>query len=75
MQALLKLSRGIDWLNTQVGKYVIWLILGSTFISGVNAVVLKCSTSVPTVFWKCSGTCSLHRSCWLLATRCCRAST
>ena len=41
MQALLKLSRGIDWLNTQVGKYVIWLILGSTFISGVNAVVRK----------------------------------
>ena len=22
MQALLKLSRGVDWLNTQVGKYV-----------------------------------------------------
>ena len=41
MQALFKLSRGIDWLNTQVGKYVIWLILGSTFISGVNAVVRK----------------------------------
>lgn len=41
MQALLKLSRGIDWLNTQVGKYVIWLILGSTVISGVNAVVRK----------------------------------
>ena len=30
MQALLKLSRGIDWLNTQVGKYVVWLILAST---------------------------------------------
>jgi TRAP-type mannitol/chloroaromatic compound transport system permease small subunit len=41
MQALLKLSRGIDWLNTQVGKYVIWLILASTFISGVNAMVRK----------------------------------
>ena len=41
MQALLKLSRGIDWLNTQVGKYVVWLILASTVISGVNAVVRK----------------------------------
>lgn len=41
MQALLKFSRGVDWLNTQVGKYVIWLILASTIISGVNAVVRK----------------------------------
>ena len=41
MQALLKLSRGIDWLNTQVGKYVVWLILAATVISGVNAVVRK----------------------------------
>lgn len=41
MQALLKLSRGIDWLNGLVGKYVIWLILASTVISGVNAIVRK----------------------------------
>ena len=41
MQALLKLSRAIDWLNGQVGKWVIWLILASTVISGVNAVVRK----------------------------------
>lgn len=41
MQALLKLSRGIDWLNGQVGKYVIWLILASTVISGINAIVRK----------------------------------
>ena len=41
MHALLKLSRGIDWLNTLVGKYVIWLILASTVISGLNAVVRK----------------------------------
>lgn len=41
MQALLRLSRGIDWLNRLVGKYVIWLILASTVISGVNAVVRK----------------------------------
>ncbi|HWI82724.1 TRAP transporter small permease subunit [Ramlibacter sp.] len=41
MQPLLKVSRAIDWLNAQVGKYVIWLILGSTVISGINAVVRK----------------------------------
>ncbi len=41
MQALLKLSRGIDWLNGLVGKYVIWLILASTVISGINAIVRK----------------------------------
>jgi len=41
MQALLKFSRAVDWLNTQVGKYVIWLILASTVISGINAVVRK----------------------------------
>jgi TRAP-type mannitol/chloroaromatic compound transport system permease small subunit len=41
MQALLKFSRGVDWLNAQIGKYVIWLILASTVISGVNAVVRK----------------------------------
>lgn len=41
MQFLLKFSRAVDWLNTQIGKYVIWLILLSTVISGINAVVRK----------------------------------
>ena len=41
MNMLLRFSRAIDWLNTQIGKYVIWLILASTVISGVNAVVRK----------------------------------
>ena len=41
MQPLLKLSRAIDWLNAQVGKYVIWLILASTVISAINASVRK----------------------------------
>jgi TRAP-type mannitol/chloroaromatic compound transport system permease small subunit len=41
MHVLLKFSKLVDWLNTQIGKYVIWLILGSTVISGVNAVVRK----------------------------------
>ena len=41
MQALLKFSSAVDWLNRQVGKYVIWLILAATVISAVNAVVRK----------------------------------
>ncbi|TXT37877.1 MAG: tripartite ATP-independent periplasmic transporter DctQ [Comamonadaceae bacterium] len=41
MQALLKFSNGVDGLNRFVGKYVIWLILASTVISAVNAVVRK----------------------------------
>lgn len=41
MQALLKFSRTVDWLNAQIGKYIIWLILASTVISGVNAAVRK----------------------------------
>ena len=41
MQGLMKLSRAIDWLNVQVGKYAIWIILASTPISTVNALVRK----------------------------------
>ena len=41
MQALLVFSSGIDRLNAWIGRYVIWLILASTAISGVNAIVRK----------------------------------
>lgn len=41
MNALLKFSRAVDWLNSLIGKYVIWLILASTIISGVNAIIRK----------------------------------
>lgn len=41
MQALLKFSKAVDWLSGQIGKYVIWLILASTAISGLNAIVRK----------------------------------
>lgn len=41
MRALLKFSNAVDWLNTQIGKYVIWLIMASTVISGLNAAVRK----------------------------------
>lgn len=41
MRALLKFSNAVDWLNAQIGKHVIWLILASTVISGINAIVRK----------------------------------
>ncbi|MCC2675211.1 MAG: fcbT2 [Ramlibacter sp.] len=41
MRGLLKFSNAVDWLNAQVGKWVIWLILGSTVISAVNALIRK----------------------------------
>jgi TRAP-type mannitol/chloroaromatic compound transport system permease small subunit len=41
MRALLKFSNAVDWVNAQIGKYVIWLILASTIISAVNAVIRK----------------------------------
>ncbi|TFZ00326.1 TRAP transporter small permease subunit [Ramlibacter humi] len=41
MQALLKLSKAIDWFTAHLGRWLIWLILASTVISGINAVVRK----------------------------------
>ncbi|MEI6734750.1 MAG: TRAP transporter small permease subunit [Comamonadaceae bacterium] len=41
MHALLKISKAVDWLNSQIGKHLIWLILASTVISAVNAAVRK----------------------------------
>ena len=41
MQGLLRLSRGIDWLNERVGRAVIWLVLITVLISAGNAVIRK----------------------------------
>lgn len=41
MQALLRLSRAIDWLNEKVGRSVLWLVLAAVLISATNAVVRK----------------------------------
>lgn len=39
MNALLALSRGIDWLNNQVGKLIYWLILIAVLVSAGNATI------------------------------------
>jgi TRAP-type mannitol/chloroaromatic compound transport system permease small subunit len=41
LRALLKLSTAVDGLNARIGSYAIWLILASTLISGLNAVIRK----------------------------------
>jgi TRAP-type mannitol/chloroaromatic compound transport system permease small subunit len=39
MGLLLRISRGIDWLNEMVGKTVFWLVLAAVVVSSVNAVI------------------------------------
>jgi TRAP-type mannitol/chloroaromatic compound transport system permease small subunit len=39
MSGLLQISRFIDWVNTQVGKTVYWLVLAAVLVSAINATV------------------------------------
>ena len=39
MQALLKISRAIDWLNERIGRLLIWAVLAMVLVSTGNAVV------------------------------------
>ena len=41
MGGLLALSRGIDALNSWIGRWVSWLIIAAVLVSAVNAVVRK----------------------------------
>jgi TRAP-type mannitol/chloroaromatic compound transport system permease small subunit len=41
MEFLLRLARGIDWLNEKVGRAVLWLILVAVLISAGNAIIRK----------------------------------
>lgn len=41
LKALLPLTRTIDAINTWLGKYLAWLILGAVIVSAVNATVRK----------------------------------
>jgi TRAP-type mannitol/chloroaromatic compound transport system permease small subunit len=41
MQGLLRISRGIDWLNERVGRTIIWLVLIAVLISAGNAIIRK----------------------------------
>ena len=41
MRALLKLSGVIDAVNTQIGRWIAWLILAAVVVSAANATVRK----------------------------------
>jgi len=41
VNALLALSRAIDWVNERVGRTLSWLILAAVLVSATNAVVRK----------------------------------
>jgi TRAP-type mannitol/chloroaromatic compound transport system permease small subunit len=41
MKFLLRISRGIDWLNEQIGRVVLWAILVAVLISAGNAIIRK----------------------------------
>ena len=41
MDAALRLSAGIDRLNTAIGKSAYWLILVAVLVSTVNAIIRK----------------------------------
>ncbi|MFM2399668.1 MAG: hypothetical protein RL341_1825 [Pseudomonadota bacterium] len=41
MNALLKLSAGIDWINEQIGRLTMWLVLAAVVISAGNAIMRK----------------------------------
>src|SRR5260221_3835332 len=41
LNALLALSRAIDWLNERVGRVTYWLVLVAVLISAANAIVRK----------------------------------
>lgn len=41
MPVLLKLSSVIDWINEQIGKLTMWLVLAAVLISAGNAIVRK----------------------------------
>ena len=41
MEALLRLSRSIDWLNERVGKTAAWAIVVAILVSAVNAIIRR----------------------------------
>jgi TRAP-type mannitol/chloroaromatic compound transport system permease small subunit len=41
VNALLKLSAGIDWINEQIGRLTMWLVLAAVVISAGNAIMRK----------------------------------
>ena len=70
MQGLLKFSNAVDRFNTWINRYVIWLILGATLISAINALVRKIFNNSSNAFlevqWYLFAASFLLASCYTL---------
>ena len=70
MQGLLTFSGAVDRFNTWLNRYVIWLILAATIISGINAVVRKAFNTSSNAFlevqWYLFAASFLLASCYTL---------
>jgi TRAP-type mannitol/chloroaromatic compound transport system permease small subunit len=70
MQGLLTFSGAVDRFNTWLNRYVIWLILAATVISGINAVVRKAFNTSSNAFlevqWYLFAASFLLASCYTL---------
>jgi TRAP-type mannitol/chloroaromatic compound transport system permease small subunit len=70
MQGLLTFSGAVDRFNTWLNRYVIWLILAATMISGINAVVRKAFNTSSNAFlevqWYLFAASFLLASCYTL---------
>ena len=70
MQELLTFSGAVDRFNTWLNRYVIWLILAATVISGINAVVRKAFNTSSNAFlevqWYLFAASFLLASCYTL---------
>jgi TRAP-type mannitol/chloroaromatic compound transport system permease small subunit len=70
MQGLLTFSGAVDRFITWLNRYVIWLILGATVISGINAVVRKAFNTSSNAFlevqWYLFAASFLLASCYTL---------
>ena len=70
MQGLLSFSNAVDKFNTWINRYVIWLILAATLISGINALVRKIFNNSSNAFlevqWYLFAASFLLASCYTL---------
>ena len=41
MNFLLRIARGIDWLNERIGRVILWCVLIAVLISAANAIIRK----------------------------------
>jgi TRAP-type mannitol/chloroaromatic compound transport system permease small subunit len=73
VDGLIKLSRGIDAINGQIGKKVAWLILAAVIVATINAIIRKVfnvsSNAWLELQWMLFGAVFLMCSAWTLQVK------